>query len=261
MSLEYYASVKMVSLEDLIPDILFSLLIKTPSINILWGFIRASPRMFSVFRTHRQIILSTVITHEIGSSILVDAQAALQSSRFTPRGLLKTECLEWIKRYQHQLLNKSSVFELSPGSDMIDLWQNHRDVKVLAELFVQERLHVLNGVAALPCIERPTQRNYTLEDLSDLERFRLFRGIYRYAVYGDLFHYYEDRNGLGAHDQAHSFLVLFSAWEVEELSCINDFIHDRILQKWQEVEDTAFNIIARDSSSWGNLTLSGFLLI
>ena len=254
-------SVIMASLENLGSDVIFLLLNKAPNINILWGFIRASPRMFSVFCTYRDIILSTVIAHDIGHSILVDAQAALHSSRFTPRGLPESECLKWIAKYQYQLLNKSSVSGLNSVSDAINVWQIHRDVKFLARLFVQEKLHLLSGFEGLQNTERSTQRDYTLEDLSESEKLRPFRSIYRYAIYSDLFFFDIERPGikkisrLGAYDQAHSFLVLFPAWQVEELSCINDFIHDNILQKWQEVEDTVFTTIARDPSSWGKSTL------
>ena len=53
-----------------------------------------------------------------------------------------------------------------------------------------------------------------------------------------------------AQDQSHSFLTLFPAWQVEELSCINDFIRDKILQKWQEVEDSFHALLMRDLASW-----------
>lgn len=66
---------------------------------------------------------------------------------------------------------------------------------------------------------------------------------------------------LGAYEQAHTFLVLFPAWQVEELSCINDFMQDKILQKWQETEDTEFETIANDPSSWGKSTLTQSLSI
>jgi len=199
--------------------------------------------------------------------MLVDARAALRSSRFTFRGLPELECIEWITKYKYQLRNQSSVPEIHSSSDAISLWQVHRDVEFIARLFVQDKLPVLSGLEALQKPQQPDEREYTLEDLSDSEKLRLFRSIYRYAIYGDLFYYDIERprtkkmSYLGAYEQAHTFLVLFPAWQVEELSCINDFMQDKILQKWQETEDTEFETIANDPSSWGKSTLTQSLSI
>jgi len=47
------------------------------------------------------------------------------------------------------------------------------------------------------------------------------------------------------------FLVSIPAWQVEELSCANDFVHDKILQKWQEIEDNLYAaLVAGNSSDW-----------
>jgi hypothetical protein len=244
----------MAGLEDLVPDVLYILLLKAPSIHTLWGYIRASPRMYDVFRTYRDLILSTVITRDIGHEILGEAQSALDSSRFEAQGLLKSEAMEWISDHKDILIGLASLPLPSLGSETLPLRRVHQDVKFFAELYVQERFHILGGV-------KPTRTSgvFNLDILSDTEKTRIYRAIYRYAIYGDLFRFDYDRH-IGhkrvkvefpsAYDQNLLFLCQFPAWQVEELSCINDFIQDKTLEKWEELESDFFDKIKNDPACW-----------
>lgn len=114
---------------------------------------------------------------------------------------------------------------------MLTLWKMHQDVKFLANMFVNERLPILNQMRLTVEREIPiSQDKINLENLSNLERMKIFRSIYRYTIYGDLFYVDQsktraERKDIAlAQDQSHSFLNMFPTWEVEELSCINDMI-------------------------------------
>jgi len=206
------------------------------------------------FRNHQDIILSTVVTCEIGHGILGDAQSALDSSRFEARGLMKSQAKEWISDHKDISNGLPSQSIPSLGSETLSLWRIHQDVKFFAELYVQEHLHMLGGVQST---KAPGELNLDL--LSAAEKTRIYRAIYRYAMYGDLFHFDCDRH-IGSkrgkiefprsYDQSLLFLCLFPAWQVEELSCINDFIQDKILEKWEEIDNEFFNKIKDDAASW-----------
>jgi hypothetical protein len=247
----------MVSLEDLVPDILFLMLLKAESMEILWAFIRASPRMYRIFQHKRDVILTTVIAREINYGIMVDAHSALSSSRFKPRGLSKRQAVDWLAEYQADMTGNAILSASSQEPDALQLWWIHRDVKFFAELFVNDRLHIVTGgVNILNSTEPVVQQDYGLGQLSITEKTRIYRAIYRYAIYGNLFYFDSDRPGTAergliyAQEQSHSFLTLFPAWQVEELSCINDFIRDKILKKWQEIEDGLHALLKDDLSSW-----------
>lgn len=242
----------MVGLEDLVPDVLYVLLLKAPNMHILWCYIRASPRMYQVFRDHRDLILSTAITREIGTEMLNQALSALDSSYFESRGLRKPQAVEWIKKHQDSLTMSSNSPTNLPISTILPLWQMHRDVEFLTNLYVETTLSKLEG-------KQSTTGTVTtrLDELSNTERMRIYRAIYRYAIYGNLFHFDQERHTkrsqaqlASAHDQSHMFLSLFPAWQVEELSCINDFMHDQILEKWQEMEDHFYDSLKDTPSSW-----------
>jgi len=246
----------MACLEGMVADILFVMLANAPSVKTLWRLIRASSRMYSVFRSHRELILATVIHREIGPKILCDAQAALDSSRFSTRGLLKDEAITWIAKYQAEMNKKCLLSAISWESDSLPLCIIHRDVKFFADLFVRERLPILNrGLEKGNSVSINDQECY-LEELPTTEKTRLYRGIYRYAIYGNLYYHQQNRPRkqtllvAQAQDQSHSFLRLFPAWQVEELSCINDFIEDKILRKWKEAEDYVYETLKADPPSW-----------
>lgn len=140
-----------------------------------------------------------------------------------------------------------------PSWDLLDaspLWQLHREVKYFAEFFVQEKLPMIeNGFLA--SVTTSPQKAYTLEDISTTERLRLHRAIYRYSIFSDMF---SDEFGFpktwyyDGEDLAALLLALFPAWQVEELSCIHDFITDRLATQWRNMENYIFNILKSDPS-------------
>jgi hypothetical protein len=247
----------MAGLEDLVPDILLLMLVNAPSMEVLWGFIRASPRMFAVFRDQRDIILSAVIIREIGADVLQEAQSALRSSHWSLRGIMsKKNTLEWISTYAVELSHDQPIQQTSLGAVALPLWRQHHSVRTLASLYVREKLHIatqgFRRVESEEALQGP--HCYDIEDLSDTEKSRLFRAFYRFAIYGNLFfcgYGKMSEETMYAPEQCDNFLCLFPSWQIEELSCINDFVTDKVLEKWQEVEDNAYNaLIAADPSTW-----------
>jgi hypothetical protein len=248
---------RVTGLEDLAPDVLFLMLINAPNTQVLWGFIRASPRMYSVFRNQREHILSAVIAREIGPGVLYEAQSALWSSYFEPRGLAKPQAQEWIDIYQAGIGPGQTAPSLQSDSETIALWHQHRDVKFMTELYIRERLPIVNDTSS----KANLHREYTVENISRVERSRLYRAFYRFITYGNLFYFDDKRNKkkpkkirtdyVEAIDQSSMFLELFPAWQVEELSCVNDFIHDKILERWNRLEDYLYTSIAAEPAPWG----------
>ncbi|KAH8645557.1 hypothetical protein BGZ60DRAFT_424958 [Tricladium varicosporioides] len=272
---------------DTIPTELGALILENvPDMDSLWAFIRASPYIHSIFCEYQEKILPIVIARDISSPLLGEALAALKSSRFTSlqrmngkdvevplRGLPKSRALEWIEndflpqseaqwwvetylfkserlrwseKYDRERINRQNI--LPPSEDMLPLWELHKDVKFMADLYVRETLHIFNQSIEIyqPLASRPAL--HTLENISPIERQRIFRAIYRFAIFGNLFapstETWED------YELSEYFLCRFAAWQVEEISCIYDFMTNRILKKWQEMEDNEFNRLAADPKLW-----------
>lgn len=273
-------------METVASEIGVLILENAPDIKSLWAFIRASPRIYAIFDTHREHILATVIARELGPVILREASAAVSSSKFIShetvngqdvqvpiRGPPKAEALDWLNNYYlpqsdalhwvKDFLSGSEKVEWSerykkqraarqdvvPTSE--DMWELHKDVKFMAKLYFQETLPVFNRWAGdaighsstLPVLLQ------TFGDLSLAEKERIFRGIYRFVIFGNLFaphdpYYWSDD------ELSELFLCRFLAWQVAEISCIYEFMSDKVLQKWQEMEDHEFNRLAADPELW-----------
>jgi hypothetical protein len=247
----------MASLEELVPDTLFLLLLECPDISSLWAFIRASARLHSVFHDHRDIILTNVIAREIGHEILYEATSALHSSRFEARGLPKEQALDWIARYRAGTTGSTLLVSSSFYSEVLPLWKLHQDVKYFAELYVRDRFRVMNGAASRKYFDDDNW-GWDVNAVSNIETLRIYRAIYRFAIFGNLFYLDPKRNlsrktgpkFLLSNEQSHFFLSLYSAWEVEEVSCINEFMVDRIRIRWQEIEDEYYNILKDELAKW-----------
>jgi len=128
----------------------------------------------------------------------------------------------------------------------------------LANLFVCGRLYIVSrGFENPEKSEAKFKTDYSLDGLYNNGRTRIFRGFYRRAIYGNLFYFDEMRPktkatpSASSYEQSLAFLCLFLAWQVEELSCVNDILHNTILQKWQEIEDSLYSaLVAGNSSDW-----------
>lgn len=242
----------MTSLEGLVPDIHFLLLFECPDISTLWALSRASPRSYSSFRKHREFILTTIITREVGHEILYEATSALSSSRFESRGPPKAQALDWIAKYRDGTTGISTQSLRSfLESELLPLLRMHRDVKFFAERYIEERFGIMSS------IYHYESHRWDVNSVSDTERLRIYRAIYRFTIFGILFYVHPERDTrqtgpqyLNATEQSHSFLTLYPAWQVEELSCISDFIVDQIRIKWQEIEDEYSDMLKETPSEW-----------
>jgi len=144
----------MAGLEDLVPDVLYVLLLRAPSMQTLWVYIRASPNMYEVFRNRRDIILSTIGSHEIGPGILGVDQSALDSSRSDSWGLLEPRASDWIMNHQAAMTGSPVKLGISRGLKALPLWRTHRDVNFFADLLVRGRLHIPEGTDSVGQVGR-----------------------------------------------------------------------------------------------------------
>lgn len=276
-------------MDDVAPELGALILSNVADMRSLWAFVQVSRRIYSIFNECRERILSDVIAREIGPLLLDEALAALSSSRFTSnqnkkgenagkfiRGLPKSEALAWIENcylpssnacqwVEDCLLSQSDYLKwrkikdrmtanrqkITPSStDMLLLWELHKDVKFIAGIYVRETLHIFHetspwGSTRSGVIQVPN----TFQSLSTVERDRIFRAIYRFVIFGNLFAPSPVSNW-AKEELCEYFLCRFAAWEVEEIRCIHDFVVDTILKKWQEMEDNEFNRLAADPRLW-----------
>lgn len=238
-----------------------------PDMDSLWVLIQASPHIYRIFSNFREDVLQSIIAREIGPVVTVEAWAAYDSSRsFTGEGTVplrgppKSQALDWMDNYylptsgvlmrwsvEDYLTESDRVIweqwekrpvqteSLRSLEDMLGLWDLHKDVKFLADIYVREALPIFTKAFSTN-YNPPVQRSLsTLEDLSATERQRVFRGIYRLVIFGNLFA--PSPEIWDEWELCERFLCRFPAWEVEELSCIYDFIAAEILRKLLDMKE------------------------
>jgi hypothetical protein len=123
----------------------------------------------------------------------------------------------------------------------------HEDVKFIANLFVREALDIFYRYF-VHNLFRPAasqESPWSLDDLSFIEQGRLFRPLYRIIMFGNLLGVNSSDPGT-TEDLSEYFLCRFPSWQVEEISCFNDFITNQTIRKWHEMEDHVFNRLAAD---------------
>ncbi|CAG8979107.1 hypothetical protein HYALB_00000239 [Hymenoscyphus albidus] len=259
----------------------------------VWSLIRASPHAHRIFRKYREHVLQFVIARDIGTILLPEALAALDSSELMMfesmdgevleipiRGPWQGDVLSWMENWylpEYKIMMRWGVegyldehekeiwnewkdrhhFDktdylgadyLPPKENMLQLWQTHKDVMFIANLCVGETLDVF--IRGFRGGDEPLgpKVSYTLEDISLVEKQRIFRAIYRFIIFGNVFAP-STENWVGM-DPCAWFLCQFPAWKVEELSCVFDFVTDKILLKWQESEDHEFSRLSTDLDLW-----------
>ncbi|KAJ4028950.1 hypothetical protein NW761_014279 [Fusarium oxysporum] len=82
----------------------------------------------------------------------------------------------------------------------------------------------------------------TPKEISRTEERRIMRGLYRFQIFSNLFgatkdvglHYGD--SFLGAEERLGLFLDDFTAWEIEEMLCINAFMHAKYDRVFEEVQ-------------------------
>ncbi|KAG9232437.1 hypothetical protein BJ875DRAFT_514496 [Amylocarpus encephaloides] len=285
-----------IGLDEFCIELQEMILERIPDMTSLWSFIRTSKNMYAIFHSSKDKILRIVITREISPGVMKDALAAYSSTKFNScREVTSVDAaipsnqpshmsvVDWLATYyipscdlskvakfyvseksreewiEGSLTRKKTVRNISLSSEeMLLLWELHKDVKFIADLYVQETLPIFNHCFTYWHPRPALERTPTLQDLSLIEKQRIFRAIYHFVIFGNLFCPVSTLGTLiWGHDRiALHYLCLFPAWQVEEISCVYDFIVNKVNQKWQEMEDYVFNSLAADPSKWGIETRS-----
>jgi len=221
-------------------DVVFQLLSEAPNAETILSCITASPFIFRVFQEFKERLLRRLVAQEDLEGVLGIAQANLESSRLQQRGIPKKQALKWMSEHDALLKNVSLPLDQISMNAFVQMARIHQDIKYFAGQFIYKRIPWLDTTDPV------TSLNERYVEISRVEMMRLYRAIHRYAIHGNLFAYEDTRtiakaNRLCPQDQASWFLCRFTAWEVEEVACINDFMADIINKKWNEVRPHDFH--------------------
>lgn len=196
------------------------------------------PEALAALSSHSQRVSEEVVKKqtELGEHIEKSISLNWIKHEFLPR----SDALRWVEKYlpeserakwNEKYAESNRTSGLAPFDEMLSLWELHKDVKFMAEHYVRETLPRFNKFAEKKT--HPENKLPSLADLSFVERQRLFRCIYRFVISGNLFAASSVKSDYWEGDEiTQYFLVNFTAWEVEEISCFLDFVTEKIEEKW-----------------------------
>lgn len=224
------------SLETLPVELQRLIMSKTPGLESLSALVHASPELHRVYAEHRMSVLRDVVTQTL-DGIGVDALGAYLSGT---EAFQKThnESLLWTFVEEQQA--RYSAGPPPPAGD----WT--------AELSLDEIIHIIRfhisvieplteafahwAVGALPS-KPENEAACKSVSLSDVERRRMQRGLYRMQMLCNLYGS-QGRSTLSTIDETVNrlrVLSMFPAWEVEEILSVHEFAKDKYANVFKQV--------------------------
>ena len=240
-------------LEKLSVELQTLILLQVATTQDLHSLIRASPQYYQVFRFSKERILSAVLHQMILPAALSNALSTIKAMRLDIEHSDKEKVMECLDNFKEDQDTDHTTRKI-PLSMSIPLCQLHRSVEYFIRDCSKRWLSALQAcsriigpmsdaeIGAIP--EKP---------LSLIEEARLQRALYRFEFYCQI--YSPQRLSLwsiskqlfSAVDQSHDFLSQFPPWQVEELACIRDYIHDRLRDVFDRLEDDfVLSVIVND---------------
>ena len=241
------------TLETFAPEIQLQILCSADTPDSLHSLIRASPRLYQVFRLNKDTVLSTVALRQFHPAVISDAVFFAKISQLEqplPRSTVLDMC-----RIKPGELYEEGILSI-PLS--VSLCKLARNVKYFIEDYARNTLPLMEAVGRSLDVdvlaEYWPEKPVTYSQLSDSETGRLQRAFCRFESYRYLFArcYPElDHNirqcaqspSLIPQEQASLFLEQFPDFQVTEIHCIRDYMYRRLRGIFSQLEDTAVNTL------------------
>ncbi|KAG7419684.1 hypothetical protein Forpe1208_v003431 [Fusarium oxysporum f. sp. rapae] len=219
------------NLERLPFEIRNGFLLAIDSITDLSALVHASPTFHEQYRLDRAFWLWHCLQLEMGH-VFVDAYIADQCN--APEFRLKRNrerILLFIEDYKSHRSLMTDVLTKHPDEDeILSIAAFHSSViRPLINHYVSWTHANMESLSSPKGISRTEER-------------RIMRGLYRFQIFSNLFgaakdvglHYGD--SFLGAEERLSLFLDDFTAWEIEEMLCINAFMHAKYDRVFEEVQ-------------------------
>ncbi|KAK4247469.1 hypothetical protein C7999DRAFT_14491 [Corynascus novoguineensis] len=206
------------------------ILLSIPDLKTLHSLVHACPVMYAHYRTNRTAILRACVSRDL-DGFFADAYACAKS-RFSALGSPRTndKIVGFVEWYRHRLSSHALVEVDSISSDDL-LWLANVHFTVMIPLARRYRNWALGNlihetsssndrVVITTTAEKPDA------ECSRSEEIRIFRALYRYETYDNIFGRNEGRREgiiypVGINDL---FFGLFNPWEIEAIGCIELFV-------------------------------------
>lgn len=239
------------ALELLSPELQQQILLQSETLDALHALIRASPRLYQVFQLNKEKVLSTIALCQFHPAVQPEAIAIAkwkQLQHQSKRDTAVSFCDTFPKQIQRWCTSNAS----EPSST--DLCKLDGTIRFFIDDYARNALPILNQLGQSQDLEilpdyRPFNHFPRLQ-LSSTEIGRLQRAFCRFELYRRLFSRCSQDPHHGIHkcirlpplttaEQAKMFLHDLPAFQVEEITCIRDYILRRLRGIYDALENEA----------------------
>lgn len=225
------------SLENLPPEIRRHILF-TLNLEELEALVHASAVFHQQYLLDRRLLLSESIENEL-QSVTVDAMFVYRSTiEFSKTRSWKNVALliESYRNHRKDEPQSARRIKDAPIDEILSLVTFHNSIiKPMARHLTGWLLANLAKITESPGLHRQSQ-------LSRSEELRVFRGLYRFQLACFFFGRprnpeFSDLNVFGSESERLSiiFLFLFEPWEVEEITCVHDYVKEHFIQIFDQI--------------------------
>lgn len=216
-------------LESLLPELRLELLLYMPDLRTLQSLVHASPFFHAQYRESDHRILCACLKREL-DGFCVDAYTAMitRQSRLKEtvgKRSRRENVNNTLKEYQGWLLEPRTTPDLLSADPSSVKWlaAYHQDVvQPMVNAYSQWAMRNLDSQcrrSSVPWSQRSAGK------LTRSEEIRIYRAMYRYAIFHHLVRFCRGKWPVDAHGYKlnGAFFGLFEPWEVEAIGCIELF--------------------------------------
>ncbi|KAL9135023.1 MAG: hypothetical protein Q9175_003794 [Cornicularia normoerica] len=242
--------------ERLSPELQQQILLQSDTLDTLYALIRASPRLYQVFRLNKETILSTIALCQFHPAVQPEAMAIAKLEQQQHHSKPGTQSqrdisLSFCDTFPNQIYRWCEANALGPVS--ADLCKLDGTIQFFIKDYGRNTLPVLDQLGQSQDLRiLPEYRSYNhipQPQLSLTETGRLQRALCRFEVYRCLFsRCSHDHHGihkclidppLTTGEQAKVFLQDLPGFQVDEIACIRDYLVRRLRGIYDELENQA----------------------
>lgn len=215
------------SLEGMPPELEVMILCRMPDRKSLSAIVRASPNYHNAYLGAREEVLHSVAIQVLRNDGvgLLDPLAAIRASQLD-RNVegRKKNVTEFLERYGNGEFHASQRFSVDESLALLDA---RKKIAALVPSYFE---------ATIAHKSLSKFRSTSSSPFSVYELRRLYRAFWRFEIYSNLFERREQSASLTgtvhesedfeAEEIVTGFLFLFPPWEVEQLTCISDYVQE-----------------------------------
>lgn len=188
-----------------------------PNIKTLRTLLSASPRLFQVYKIHRDLVLSHAAWNSITPAVVPIALDALEQ--------------------RENRKSTSHIMRRGPLQIPLKTWESlirfHQIIDSLISKFASSRLVALEN-----SMDPPAKNLH----LSQLEYSRLARAFYHLEIYS----YIEGFSKMGMLSESWTFMKNLRDWELEELLCVRSYMMESLIDYLNKFEDDFMKVFLKD---------------